>query len=209
MMSAQEFSLAMGEISDKYINEAIAYHCEKKQSFPVRHKWLTRAACLFLVLLLSGSAVLTFSVEARAAVFGWMKQQIDGFYVYFFEGNASVTDPARYELSWIPKNCVFITSYETVGGEVYIYTDEKDTLIQFSYTSDPNNEKMYVSHDEDIRIEATVNGNPAEILISQNERITNGIIWQDTKTNALFFISGPFDTETLIKMAESVQEIEE
>lgn len=208
-MSAQEFSLAMGEISDKYINEAIAYHCEKKQAFPVRHKWLTRVACLFLVQLLSGSAVLTFSVEARAAVFGWMKQQIEGFYVYFFEGNATVTDPARYELGWMPDNCIFVVYHESDGGGLYIYTDENDMLIQFSYTSDPNSGNMYISSNEDTRIEATVNGNPAEILISQDEKITNGIIWQDTETSALFCISGPFDSETLVKMAESVQKIEE
>lgn len=207
-MSAQKFSLAMGEISDKYINEAIAYHCEKKQTFPVRHKWLTRVACMFLVMLLTASAILTFSVEARAAVFGWVRQQLETYYVYFFEGDSDVVEPARYELGWMPDSCIFVASFESDGGGMYVYTDEQDMLIQFSYTSDPTTGNMYVSHNEDLRIETTVNGNPADILTSQDERTTSGIIWQDTKTNALFFISGPFDTETLIKMAESVQEIE-
>ena len=135
-MNAQLFSDAMSELNEKYVMEAVSYQRKTKSQTRV---WLSRVACFFLVFLLTGSAVLTFSVEARAAFFGWVREQYENFYVYFFEGNAAVTEPAKYELGWMPENCIFVTSYETAGGEVYIYTDERDTLIQFSYTSDPNN----------------------------------------------------------------------
>ena len=107
-MTTKTFSHALGEINDKYVNEAIAYQCEKKKVFSVRHKWLSRVACFFLVILLTGSAVLTFSVEARAAFFGWVREQYENFYVYFFEGDATVTEPAKYELGWVPENCIFV-----------------------------------------------------------------------------------------------------
>ena len=203
-MTASIFSDAMGEISEKYIMEAVSYQPKKKYIIWPRVR--SAAACFLLAVLLIGSAILTFSVEARAAFFGWVREQYDNIYEYFFEGEAAVTDPAKYELGWVPENCVFVTSYETAGGEVYIYTDERDTLIQFSYTSDPDNENLYITHNGAEEIEVTVNDHPAELFISPSEENTDGIVWTDPDTNTLFFISGHFDQETFIRMAESVKE---
>ncbi len=204
-MSVQLFADAMSELNEKYVMEAAAYQRKVKSQTQI---WLSKVACFFLVFLLTGSAVLTFSVEARAAFFGWVREQYENFYVYFFEGDASVTEPAKYELGWMPENCVFVTSYETAGGEVYIYTDARDTLIQFSYISDPNNENTYVEHNGAQEIKVTVNDHPAEIFISPDEDKTDCIVWTDLDTNTLFFISGHFDQETFIRMAESVKEKE-
>lgn len=205
-MTANIFSDAMGEISEKYIMEAVSYQPKKK--YVIWPRVRSAAACFLLAVLLTGSAILTFSVEARAAFFGWVREQIENYYVYFFEGEAAVADPAKYELGWLPENCVFVTSYETAGGEVYIYTDERDTLIQFSYTSDPDNENVYVTHNGAEKIEVKVNDYPAEIYISPSENETDSIGWTNPNTNTLFFISGHFDQETFIRMAESVKEKE-
>lgn len=207
-MSAQNFSLAMGEISDKYVNEAIAYHCEKKQPFSIRHKWLTRVACLFLVVLLGGGAVLTFSVEARAAFFGWVRQQYETFYEYFFEGETAVTNPAKYELGWVPEELELVYFGETAGGEVYIYKDEQGAMIEFYYISEPEAAKMYIDSVENKTIDVTINGYPGKYSVTPSETETDHIIWTDETRNVLFYISGHFDKETFIRMAESVQEIE-
>ena len=204
-MSVQLFADAMSELNEKYIMEAVSYQRKSKPQF---NTWLSKVACAFLAVLLTGSAILTSSVEARAAFFGWVRERVETYYHYFFEGEAAVDDPAKYELGWIPENCVFVTSYETAGGEVYIYTDERDTLIQFSYTSEPNNENVYVNSVGSETIEVTVNGTPAEISVSPSEEETDGIVWTDPDTNTLFFISGHFDQETFIKMAENVKEKE-
>ena len=202
-MNAQLFTDAMSELNDKYVMEAVSYQRKSKPQF---NTWLSKVACVFLAVLLTGSAVLTFSVEARAAFFGWVREQVETYYMYFFEGNAAVTEPAKYELGWMPENCIFVTSYETAGGEVYIYTDERDTLIQFTYTSEPDNEKVYVDYAEYTEKQVTINGNTASLFIAPSEDNTDGIVWTDPDTNTLFFISGHFDQETLIRMAESVKE---
>ena len=204
-MNAQLFTDAMSELNDKYVMEAVSYQRKSKQQF---NTWLSKVACVFLAILLTGSAVLTFSVEARAAFFGWVREQVETYYMYFFEGNAAVTEPAKYELGWMPENCIFVTSYETAGGEVYIYTDERDTLIQFTYTSEPDNEKVYVDYAEYTEKQVTINGNTASLFIAPSEDNTDGIVWTDPNTNTLFFISGHFDEETFIRMAESVKEKE-
>ena len=202
-MNAQLFTDAMSELNDKYVMEAVSYQRKSKPQF---NTWLSKVACVFLAVLLTGSAVLTFSVEARAAFFGWIREQVETYYMYFFEGNAAVTEPAKYELGWMPENCIFVTSYETAGGEVYIYTDERDTLIQFTYTSEPDNEKVYVDYAEYTEKQVTINGNTASLFIAPSEDNTDGIVWTDPNTNTLFFISGHFDQETFIKIAENVKE---
>lgn len=202
-MNAQLFTDAMSELNDKYVMEAVSYQRKSKPQF---NTWLSKVACVFLAVLLTGSAVLTFSVEARAAFFGWVREQVETYYMYFFEGNAAVTEPAKYELGWMPENCIFVTSYETAGGEVYIYTDERDTLIQFSYTSEPDNEKVYVDCVEYTEKQVSINGNTASLFIAPSEDNTDGIVWTDPNTNTLFFISGHFDQETFIKIAENVKE---
>lgn len=275
-------------------------------------------AGVLLAILLAGSALLTFSTEARAAFFGWVREQAENFYYYFFEGEAAPSQPVKYELGWMPEgleyvttldidngecfiykdaqgfliqfsyspngdnrswgvdgvddiqktvkvngnkadlyisrtddqtssiiwmnerndffaisapvdeetlikmaenvrvkplryelsfmpeNCVFVTSYETAGGEVYIYTDERDTLIQFSYTSEPDNEDVYVDYAEYTEKPVTINGNTGSLFIAPSEEQTDGIVWTESDTNTLFFISGHFDEDTLIQMAESV-----
>ena len=202
-MNAQLFTDAMSELNDKYVMEAVSYQRKSKPQF---NTWLSKVACVFLAVLLTGSAVLTFSVEARAAFFGWVREQVETYYMYFFEGEAAVADPAKYELGWMPENCIFVTSYETAGGEVYIYTDERDTLIQFTYTSEPDNEKVYVDYAEYTEKQVTINGNTASLFIAPSEDNTDGIVWTDPNTNTLFFISGHFDQETFIKIAENVKE---
>ena len=202
-MSVELFADAMSELNEKYVMEAVSYQRKAK---PQINTWFSKVACVFLTVLLTGSAVLTFSVEARAAFFGWVREQYDNFYHYFFEGDAMPIQPVKYELGYVPENCIFVTSYETAGGEVYIYTDERDTLIQFSYTSEPNKEDTYVVHEEVERVDVTVNDYPAEIFITPSDDETDGIVWTDPNTNTLFFISGHFDEDTLIQMAESVKE---
>ena len=202
-MSVELFADAMSELNEKYVMEAVSYQRKAKPQF---NTWLSKVACVFLAVLLTGSAVLTFSVEARAAFFGWVREQSDNFYHYFFEGDAMPIQPVKYELGYVPENCIFVTSYETAGGEVYIYTDERDTLIQFSYTSEPNKEDTYVVHEEVERVDVTVNDYPAEIFITPSDDETDGIVWTDSDTNTLFFISGHFDQETFVKIAENVKE---
>lgn len=202
-MNAKEFSLALGEIDDKYLNEAIDYHREKRPPFTAR-KRLLHAACLFLVVLLGGTILLTSNAEVRAAFFGWVRQQHETLYAYFFEGNITISEQTKYELGYVPEGCIFVTSYETAGGETYIYTDETNTLMQFFYISAPNNENLYDDGVDYEKTEVTVNGNTGEIYLDPSGEKTNAVVWSDA-SGTLFTVSGRFDADTLLKMAESVR----
>ena len=203
-MSAEVFSEAMGLIGEKYIMEAATYQ-RKKQT--ITKVWLSRAAGVLLAILLAGSALLTFSTEARAAFFGWVREQCENFYVYFFEGEVAVADPAKYELGWMPDGCVYVTTMETENGEIIIYTDEHDTLVRFSYDRAGDSSILSVDGAGNETIPVEINGCPGEISIFPSEDETDHITWID-ETNTLFFITGHFDQETFIRMAENVKEKE-
>jgi len=203
-MTTKTFSHALGEINDKYVNEAIAYQCKKKKVFSVRHKWLSQVACFFLVILLTGSAILTFSVEARAAFFGWVREQYEVFYEYFFEGEATVTDPEKYELGWLPEGYTFFSSYEIPGGEGIVYTDENDYVVSFTYTSNISGGTAFFVDGVDYEQKSvTVNGCHADVYIATDANQTSSIVW--TSGEILFYISAPLDETGLITMAENIR----
>lgn len=201
-MNTQIFSDAMSELNEKYIMEAATFTAKKKS---VARIWLSHVACVFLAVVLMGSAVLTFSTEARAAFFGWVRQQYETFYEYFFEGEPEITDPLRYSPGWMPEGCELLTVEETTGGETYIYKDKSGLLAQFYYIYDPDSQKLYIDTVEYISEPVSINGHSGEIYVSIYDDETSSIVWFDNATNTLFYISGPYEKDTLIKMAEGIR----
>ena len=53
------------------------------------YQGLKRAACFFLVLLLSSGAFLTVNAEAREIVFGWVSEKFEDAQRYFYPGKTS------------------------------------------------------------------------------------------------------------------------
>lgn len=176
----------------------------RRANHPILYRTLRSVASIILVITIGFGSVLVVSAEARAAVFGWVKEQYESFYEYFFEGEVESAESAKYQPGWMPDGCEFITVQETAGGETYIYTDKSGLLVQFYYISDPDSQKMYIDTVEYVSETVSVNGHSGEIYISVSDDETSSIVWIDTADNVLFYFSGAFDKETLIKMAESV-----
>ena len=200
-MSVQLFSDAMSELNEKYVMEAVSYQRKAKPQF---NTWFSKVACVFLAVLLTGSAILTFSVEARAALFGWVREQYEAFYEYFFEGEAAVTDPAKYELGWVPEGYTFLSSYEIPGGEGIVYTDENDYVVSFTYTSNISGGTAFFVDGVDYEQKSImVNGCHADVYIATDSTQTGSIVW--TLDETLFYIAAPLDEDGLITMAENIR----
>lgn len=176
----------------------------RRANHPILYRSLRNVASVLLVIAIGFGSVLAISPEVRAAVFGWVKEQYQSLYEYFFEGDSVPLETATYYLGWLPEGCEFVTSYETSGGEVYIYSTRQNSIVQFSYISEPDDEKMYTDGVEIDTKSVIINGCPGEIYISQDEKDTNSIIWTDTSQMILFSIYGNYDEETLVKMAENI-----
>lgn len=206
-MSDKLFSEAMGELSDKYITEAINYNVKKKEQNILF--WIRRCAAVACIVLVLGFGLLmSFSSEARAAVWGWVSELYqENMYKIFFTGEEEETVSLKYELGWLPEGTEFVTKYDITGGESYIYTDETELLINFLYSSDPESVYYLIANDA-IKQEVTVNGLPGEVFISPSEEETNTIVWSDNSIPVMFTFTAEYDAETLIKVAENIKAIE-
>lgn len=201
-MSAEVFSEAMGLIGEKYIMEAATYQRKKKT---VTKVWLSRVAGILLAILLAGSAVLTFSTEARAAFLGWVRQQINSLYGYFYVGEPVAADPVKYELAQIPEGFTFEALLEIDGGELYLYTNDEGIIGAFSYSTNPSGnggiilEAVACEHRK-----VMVNGLPGDLYLPADGTVRTELVWMDDATGTIFTLSFPFDEDTMLEIAEYV-----
>lgn len=171
------------------------------------YQGMKRAACFFLVLLLSGGIFLTVNAEAREIVFGWISERLDEDYHYFHQGRDKVSpEDVRYVLPEIPAGYKPYDLYDDGKGFVSLcYANEAGRGFSFEYMIGEDAGDMYLlTGEEGERRMVTVNGKPAEFYPSTGEDVSSTLVWQDTETGALLYISGFFEEEYLIQLAESV-----
>ena len=177
----------------------------QKTKHPTLYRFLRTAACFILILTIGFVSVITVNAEAREFIEGWVKEQYKSFSRYFFPNDAEPNEPVKYQLGWLPDDCEFVTSFEIDGGETYIYTDEQETLIHFTYISETNNTQAFVSSDGYVTKSVLVSGYPGDLYLANNPNDTSTIVWINTEKNVLYIVSGDFNAEELIKIAESIK----
>jgi len=161
-----------------------------------------RAVCFFLALFVGAGIWLTVDTDARAEIFGWVKEQYETVYHFHFEGGAS-GETQEYELGWVPDGCVFEARMEEVDGYTMIYI-YGDSYLYFSFVSGVRNQDVFIFSEGYVEvIQSEVNGTPAEFYFSPDGSESNAFVWvNDNQT--MFSILGYFDEADMVKMAESV-----
>lgn len=165
-----------------------------------------RAAVFFLAVLVGTGIWLTVDVEARAQFSQWFRGFQETWFVYRFTGeDTGPMDSAGYEPSRIPKG--YAKTYEEdTGGVIFReYTNEEGRKIYFDYVYDPSSANIFVSTENAVIKQTTVNGHPADLLLSADGSESNTIMWADDN-NYAFCIDGWFSERELIKIAQSVYE---
>lgn len=205
-MNSQIFFDAMGEINDKYIETALTYQC------PVKRKgiclWFKRGIAACLVLGLCFGAILTTNEAASAAFFGWLKEAYELFSVYRSPNNGGASPEAKeYQLGWIPDGYSEVSMREADDTVITRYANEEDQQLTFTYIIDSSSYNLFVDTSQVTKHEVDVNGCSADLFISDNPDVSNGIVWIN-EHNAAISISAFLDEDELIKLAENVTEIE-
>ena len=178
---------------------------------PVLYRALRGAACFLLVLLLSGCAVLAVSPEAREVFAGWVREVYETSFIYRFSGVERTTAEdgfTTYRPTYIPPG--FQLSDEFEGGEVssVTYVNGDDGGAVFRRLSDTMTPVFQIERDgTETYQKVLVNGMPAELYLDQDEGASHVLLWMDETKNSIFCISGPFDKEELLKMAESIEPV--
>ncbi len=182
----------------------------RQGNHPAVYRGLRRVASFLLALLLSGSVWLTVDTDAREAVLGWISEQVEGAYHYFFHGDgSSQKQDVEFVLSKIPEGYRKEDVFETDSYTETIYVEaETGRYLSFGWlhpsTETATPELFFLTGDME-REQAQVKGRTAEFYRDDTGNMANVIVWRDEKNDTLLYISGYFDKGSLIDMAESVK----
>ncbi len=177
----------------------------RRTRHPYVYRTLQTAACLLLIATLSFGSVLVVSAEARAAVWGWVKETYEQFIVYFVEGESvSSRSKVKYQMAWIPEGYSFQQELEDPFGKTILYSNANSQRLTFSYLEQSKDTVVSAEGVEYIQHHPVVNGVMADVYLAPDENESNAIVWVEPKTETLLYITGYVTEEDLIQMAESV-----
>ena len=179
---------------------------KRKAEHPLFYRSARRVASILLALLVCAGAWLALDVNARAAVFGWIKDVYESFFVYRHDGDAdSSVAPKEYYLGWLPDGYTEFLTDSSGKTIAVIYANEAGQMLTFSYIHNPGYADWFISSIDVERKQVTIHGAPADLLLSSNPDISSAILWELPDDTA-FYISAFLSEEELIKAAESVKE---
>lgn len=214
-MSAEVFSLAMNEISDCYIEEALTYQAPAKH---LRAKPLLRmalAACLALIMAL-GTAM-SVSAEFREAVFGWIKEQYETFIHYEYRGAEEDYDPDAeiadifipHVLTEVPPGFIEKDSIcdKDVGHQFTFYWNEEkgQQCIVSAVAGHERTGNVFVEEEGYTIHPVEVAGVLGDLYIPDDPNDDGVIVWM--KDHMLFYIAAHFTPEELVYYAECLQPV--
>lgn len=176
----------------------------RRGNHPGIYKTLQRVACVLLVLLMLFSSVMIFSTDARAAIIGWIKEQYETFYHYFFPKEDEAVEKVEYTLGWVPDGFTLVSTQSISTRKTSIYLGPQNQMLQFTWQYGDSAFPAYFDSQTLSHKAVNVGTHKGDLYLSDTEENTNGIAWVDDDRNILFSISAPLNEKALIKVAEGV-----
>lgn len=180
----------------------------RKNGHPWLSRGLKRVACIILVFFLCGGTFLTVNAEARGIVFGWVGQRLGIDQRYSFSGHSGQErEDISYYLPEVPEGYEFLETEDSVNGWTTLYSNEDDEYLDFGYFREPPENSamaLYFAVNDMERSTLRIHDMSAEYYEDDTGEIANLIVWIDSETNTLFYITGYFDKDQLVELAESV-----
>ena len=175
----------------------------RRVEHPVQHAFFRSVAAVLLVAFILFGMVFAISPTARASVINWVKSAFGQFTQYT---NSEKSPDLGYEYCFpaIPEGYSELVSNDKKDGRTFIYVNEDGHLLKFLYADGNGAHKLSIITDLHTHIESHVNGNKADIYITDSELESNAIVWTDSESGYLFFIGAKADKDQLIALAESV-----
>ena len=177
----------------------------RRTDHPIRHRIIKAVACFLLVVLVGGGSVLTFSVEARAAFIGWMRETYESWFVYRYVGaDNKSTEGTLFYPTWLPDGYYEKTSTDSDNRVRIVYENSEGDILTFFCTRNKDSVNLYFEQDK-TDMETVLIGNIyADLYLDKRENESNTLIWDDAENGLFFWISAHCGREELIMIAESV-----
>lgn len=163
-------------------------------------KGVRAAACTAVMLLTTAGVVLAVNTEVRAEFFGWVHEFSGQFFHYQFVGEEN-SEKYLYSLGYVPEGYSLVEKIGTESDRTEIYADEDGKMLSFSYSFGGD---MYIIDFDHATPDVVYVGEyRGEFYKSSSEQIGSDLIWID-ENNTFFVVSGFFNEQEMIKIAENV-----
>lgn len=170
-----------------------------------RRPRLAKAACFVLTLFLAGGAWMAVDLDARAAVVSWVRAQYEAIVEYRFAGSAPGA-PVRYAPTWLPEGYALLQEHQDDGLSMAIYRGPEDAQLALICSQGGDATSLFLLSESAEVLPATVNGASAEFYQDSVAGNANALVWAKEPEGTLFCLSAPLPQETLVRIAESVEE---
>ena len=164
-----------------------------------------RAACILLAFVLVGGSLLAASPTVRAAALGWLRESYGTVSMYLFQEKAPGGELGAYRLSEVPEGYTLRKEKQDEDEYSIIYENEDGLFFKFSYTITPKNGVSAFVIDEMTFFEIStvpVRGTIGDYYLCKDGSRGNAIVWEEN--SVLFFLSGFFELEQLIVIANCI-----
>jgi hypothetical protein len=182
-------------------------HVLRKEHRLTSYQILRRVACFIAAIILASSIWLTIDTEARAAFFAWVKERYQNYVVYRFTGESdNQTEVMNYELGWLPEGFEISEQSITEAGSFYIYQNDQGQMISFICSQGTDATALFLISDDTTAEKVSVGELSADFYRASDGEISNALVWLSETGDTVFCITAPLPEQTLIQIAESIQE---
>ena len=175
-----------------------------QKSQPAFGRGLRRAAAVVLVILTAFGALSVASPTAWAAMTDWVKDTYKTYVVYAIRDLIPPEVGRLYSLPQEVEGYRLLT--ETVNGKdrSFMYLHREGHILRFDYLTGTEDTALFLHDVQDYtRLDAAVNGMPAEVYLAPDPDDHSMIIWKHN--GCLLCITMVGDAEALTAMAELVR----
>lgn len=178
----------------------------RKKAHPTRLRAARIAASFALIILLSGTMVLTLSPTARASVMGWISGYENNVYSYTATGSENASDAYfQYSLHRIPEGYSLWQENLSQSQGLAIYAQEESgKLFKILYAPNDGSSALFLIPEDAEKQSVQVNNTSADFYLSHSQESSSCIVWTDPQTEYLICIDGFFSEDELIEFAENV-----
>jgi len=163
-----------------------------------------RVAAVFAAMLVGITAWLTFDVEARAAVFEWVKEVYENSIVYRYWGEPITHTLPQYDLTYLPDGFEKVDGWddETRSSSFYINKETGDAIIY---------EYRFINNYSHIQIFEPTFDSYETVYIQENEKIylpknntsnSNTILWINQTQDIFFKIDSTLEQNQILDIIE-------
>lgn len=213
LMEAQDYMLNQLPTMEWHYQFSPKFHKKMKkliemEKHPIWYyvRWV--APVLLILFGIFGGLALGARQEVRAGVVGWFVEHFtDNKYRYQNNMDAGTGfDVSQYTLEGnAPEGYQLLDRMEDENQVTEVYVGANGEMLFFSAMNSSCEEELYVSSDQNMRLETVyLGGMEAELYATDNPGDSSTIIWQGTN-GVLFSIKGILEREQLIHMAEKIE----